>query len=69
MIYYLMGGYGFFWNWEKFKDVILASRERMNNPDLFAMYEYLAEEMQKMRLKREHTLDIPNHWGDLRQET
>ena len=69
MIYYLMGGYGGFWNWEKFKDVIQASRERMNNPDHFAMFEYFGEEMQKMRLKREYTLDIPNHWGDLREET
>ena len=66
MIYYLMGGYGAFWTWNKFKDIIKASRIRMNNPDHFAMFEYLAGEMQKMKQQREHTLEIPKHWGDLR---
>ena len=66
MIYYLMGGYGAYWNWEKFKDVILASRERMNSPDHFAMFQYLAEEMKKMKEQKDHSMDIPSHWGELR---
>jgi hypothetical protein len=66
MIFYLMGGYGGYWSWNKFKEVIEASRLRMNNPDHFAMFEYLASEMQKMKQQKEHNLDIPSHWGDLR---
>jgi hypothetical protein len=66
MIYYLMGGYGAYWNWEKFKDVIITSRERMNSPDHLAMFEYLAHEIGKMKKQRKHTLNIPDHWGDLR---
>ena len=67
MIYYLMGGYGAYWNWEKFKDVIKESRVRMNSPDHFVMFEYLAEAMQKIKLKKKHSLEIPSSWGILTQ--
>ena len=68
MIYYLMGGYSVYWYWEKFKEVILESRVRLNSPDHFVMFEYLAGEMKKMKEKREHNMEIPKHWGDFTQD-
>jgi hypothetical protein len=64
MIYYLMGGYSVYWYWEKFKDVIRESRVRLNSPDHLVMFEYLADEMRKMKVQREHNMEIPSHWGD-----
>jgi len=68
MIYYLMGGYSVYWYWEKFKEVILESRVRLNSPDHLVMFEYLAGEMKKMKEEREHNLEIPKHWGDFTQD-
>jgi hypothetical protein len=68
MIYYLMGGYGAYWSWEKFKDVIIESRKLINSPDHFAMFEYLAEEMRKMKEIRSHDLEIPSHWSNFTKD-
>ncbi len=68
MIYYLMGGYSAYWYWEKFKEVIQFSRISLNSPDHFAMFEYLAEEMRKMKVKRGHKMDVPSHWGNFTVE-
>ncbi len=69
MIYYLMGGYDAFWQWEKFKEVISELRVRMNSPDMFVMFEYLADEMRKMREQRNQTLEIPSNWGNFSPNT
>jgi hypothetical protein len=68
MLYYLQGGYGAIWNWEKYKDVIYESRRVMNEPDHFLMYEYLVDELKKMKYSRGQTVDIPEHWGDFRKQ-
>ena len=52
---------------KSFKDVIQESRVRMNNPDHFVMFEYLAGEIQAIKLQKKHTLEIPNNWGILTQ--
>ena len=64
MLHYLMGGYGALWMWEKFGEIIKESRIRLNAPDHLVMFEYLVEEMKKMRTKRNHSLEVPEHWGD-----
>ena len=69
MIYYLTGGYEAYWHWEKFKDVIYETRVRLDHPDLLVMFEYLADETKKMRLRRQHTLEIPSNWGGLTPDT
>ena len=65
MIYYLMGGYNAYWQWNKFGDIIKESRVRMKTPDHFVMFEYLGEEMRKMKEERNHEMEIPSHWGAL----
>jgi hypothetical protein len=68
MIYYLMGGYSVYWYWSKFGDVIRESRIRLNSPDHMVMFEYLAGEMKKMKVEREHDMDIPSNWGDFSRD-
>lgn len=68
MIYYLMGGYGAIWSWEKFKDIIIEGRKRLHNPDHLIWYEYLANEMMKIRKQRGHDLIIPEGWGTLQEQ-
>ena len=63
MAYHLMSGYGALWMWEKFKDIIYESRIRMNEPDHYVMFEYLADELKKMREQKGRTLEIPETGG------
>jgi hypothetical protein len=65
MIYYLMGGYGAIWNWLKFEHIIVEGRKRLHNPDHLIWFEYLANEMLKIRESRGHKLTIPEGWGTL----
>lgn len=65
MLYYLMGGYRVMWSWLKFKDVIEESRNRLDNPDLFVWFEYLADEMTKERGRRGYSTVIPENKGIL----
>jgi hypothetical protein len=66
MVYHLMGGYWGIWLWEKFEDVIRFSREYNNLPELAVWFEYLAQEMAKMRVERGSTDDVPETWGAIK---
>ena len=63
-----MGGYDAFWHWEKFRDVIIELRIRMNSPDMFVMFEYLADEMMKMTEEKGNPWTQIDNWGALIRE-
>lgn len=54
MVYQLgQGGIGPIRQWTRFEPIIKEMRERGNNPALFKWFEYLVEEMKRMREQRE----------------
>ena len=63
MVYYLMGGYLGNWLWEKFGDVIKYQRDVNNIPELCVWFEYLANELTKMKTEQGGTIFIPEAWG------
>ena len=66
MVNYLMGGYWGLWTWKKFEDIIKHQRARNNMPELGIWFEYLANEMAKMREKKGYTAEIPEDWGAMK---
>ena len=68
MVYNLQGGYGAVWMWEKYKNIITESRERMNAPEHFVMFEYLVDEIKNLKRQKGHSLDVPGTWGNLLED-
>jgi hypothetical protein len=65
MIFYLMGGYGVVWDWEKFGSVIKEIRNRINLPDFCVWFEYLALEMMKVAEEKGRPWKAPDNLGIL----
>ena len=51
-MYHLGNTQGTLTTWEKFKPVIMGYRERFNDPHWYYWFEYLANELQKERVRQ-----------------
>ena len=60
LVYHLLGGYFTTWQWQKFKPIIMHQREYQNLKELGVGWEYLVNEMIKMREERGYT----ENWRD-----
>jgi hypothetical protein len=49
------------WNWDKYGEINLKHREVFNNPDYMAGYEYLVNELKKMRIEKGFSPDVPDN--------
>lgn len=60
-VYHLLQGLGANMQWRKWKPVIEEQRRRYDNPDWWIWFEYLADEVTKMRMERgqpPETMDV-----------
>jgi hypothetical protein len=70
MIYYLLGsGFGVLTDWDKFGDVIKEMRVRIDRPNLFMWFEYLAEDMKKMTEEKGQPWEPIESMTFIREET
>jgi hypothetical protein len=60
LTYNLLGGFAATWQWQKFKPIIMHQREYQNLKELGVGWEYLVNEMIKMREERGHI----SEWSD-----
>jgi len=63
-VYYLMSGFVPEFMWRKWEPILIERRKRYNNPDLYIWFEYLANEIKKMRVKRglaSETIDVDGY--------
>ena len=51
------------WQWEKFSDIIIENRRYFNNPDWMEGFEYIAEEMKKVKARRGYSTEVPETFG------
>ena len=51
-IYHLMGGHTALVPWVKFKSIVIKQREVMDNPDWFIWWEFMADALTDLRVKR-----------------
>jgi hypothetical protein len=48
------------WLWMKWESIIKELRARYNQPELYTEFEYLADEMRRVRLERGITVELPD---------
>jgi hypothetical protein len=51
------------WQWEKFGDIIIESREHFKVPDWMEGFEHVAGEMVKMKVKRGYSPEFPERFS------
>jgi hypothetical protein len=61
--FYVAGGQTSMWIWEKFKDIIAEHRARYGGVDSFSGFEYLAEEMMRIKRKNDPGFKVPEKFG------
>jgi hypothetical protein len=54
-VYHLMSAVGVNLHWRKWKPIIEENRKRYDNPDWWMWFEYLADEVSKIRVERGHS--------------
>jgi hypothetical protein len=61
-VYELMNDY-ILWQWKKFGDLIIRTRVHFNNPDWMEGFEYVAGEMERLKLSRGYTTEAAESFG------
>ncbi|MBA7613000.1 hypothetical protein ES703_20243 [subsurface metagenome] len=51
------------WQWEKFRDIIIRTREEWNMENFMEGFEFLANEMMKETESRGHSADVPESFA------
>jgi hypothetical protein len=69
MVYETLGHGGAIYMWNKFGSLIKEQREIYNVPDRFTGFEYLAEEMKKMKEKKGYTVTVPESYDRYIEDT